>query len=91
MLRKFYQKLLMKFCRDLRLYDDAEGKTQDLFDSIDEDEDDLASQKFFKRNLNKIDIQGKLIEFVNKYFGMKSHAEAIKEKFIEAGMFIQEG
>lgn len=44
-LRKYYQSILLKMTRDLKLYDEEEPDKKEKFESIFENEDDLNYQR----------------------------------------------
>ena len=63
-MRQFYQKIVMKFCRDIKVYHHDSRKLE-AFNLINEYSSDLKYQYNFKVTLKHLNIEKELVNFVN--------------------------
>ena len=72
-IRLYYQRIVMKLCRDLQVVQDEEIDIVEQFMKINEDKADLDQMKDDKDFLeNQLDIRQVMVDHVNKMYGFKT-------------------
>jgi hypothetical protein len=71
-LRTYYQHLLLKFVRDIDLFQDK-PQSLDTFLKISEFQESIQDQEYYHHLLTEIDIGQELIEFANRQAGTRQH------------------
>ena len=74
-LRQYYQKILLKAVRDLKVFD-HDKKALNMFQTVFEDEDEINYQRQIKIVLESIGLAKAMDDHANKYYG---HIEGIEK------------
>ena len=69
-LRRYYQGIILKATRELKLFEHDEEKQKQFESSVIETEDDLNYQRHIFFLLEKIGLRDAFINHVNKHYGL---------------------
>ena len=77
--RKYYQNHLLKFTRDLKFFE-GDPKKLEVFQGIDEDEDELMNQARIQLDLKGLDLSQEIIEHVEIFHDFKYKIELYEKE-----------
>ena len=84
-MRKYYQKILLKAVRDLKVFDQNPVALK-KFATVFEDEDEINYQRQIKIVLENIDLAKAMDDHANKYYGHIEGIEKIQQTMALIGM-----
>lgn len=82
-MRLYYQHMLLKYVRDIKLFKDPVKLRR--FNTINEYEDNMQTQKGFIKELQAIELQKEMIKHTNTELGTIEHIEYLNYALNELG------